>query len=191
MLEFRRDARRWLEAVRKGERLLLTYRGEPVARLEPVRSGASAVPEDDPLLRIEDFAVDGARTASFVQRLIGAGGRLVSTDYVLDESYTLAKARSGSRAALALMDVVEQTSALESRVDRLGASRPSAEAVPSIPRSGLLLYRLHELRRHATARFDGGPHRGRALPDRRLQPASGSLTAATPTPPRVGGQGLA
>lgn len=60
MLELRRDARRWLEAVRNGERFVLTYRGKPVARLEPVRSGASDVPEDDPLLRIDDLAVDGA-----------------------------------------------------------------------------------------------------------------------------------
>lgn len=60
MLELRRDARRWLEAVRNGERFVLTYRGRPVARLEPVHSETSGVPEDDPLLRIDDFAVDGA-----------------------------------------------------------------------------------------------------------------------------------
>lgn len=60
MVEFRRNARRALEAVRRGERFLLTYRGEPVARLEPVRPEPSAVPEDDPLLRVDDFAVDGA-----------------------------------------------------------------------------------------------------------------------------------
>lgn len=59
MLELRRDARRWLEAVRNGERFVLTYRGKPVARLEPVRPETSDVPEDDPLLRIDDFAVDG------------------------------------------------------------------------------------------------------------------------------------
>lgn len=59
MLELRRDARRWLEAVRNGERFVLTYRGKPVARLEPVRSETSDIPEDDPLLRIDDFAVDG------------------------------------------------------------------------------------------------------------------------------------
>ena len=59
MLDLRRDARRWIEAVQRGERLLLTYRGEPVARLEPVRPEGAEVPEDDPLLRIEDFAVDG------------------------------------------------------------------------------------------------------------------------------------
>ena len=59
MLEFRRNAKRALEAVRRGERILLTYRGEPVARLEPVRPEPTTVPDDDPLLRIEDFAVDG------------------------------------------------------------------------------------------------------------------------------------
>jgi prevent-host-death family protein len=59
MLEFRRNARGALDAVRRGEPILLTYRGEAVARLEPVRSGAVPVPDDDPILRIEDFALDG------------------------------------------------------------------------------------------------------------------------------------
>lgn len=59
MLEFRRDARRILEAVRRGERLVLTYRGEAVARLVPVRSEPESVPDDDPIFRIDDFAVDG------------------------------------------------------------------------------------------------------------------------------------
>jgi len=59
MLEFRRHAKRALEAVARGERIVLTYRGQAVARLEPIRSERSAVPDDDPLLRIEDFAVDG------------------------------------------------------------------------------------------------------------------------------------
>ena len=59
MLDFRRDARRTLAAVRRGERLLLTYRGRPVARLEPVRDDRAAPVEDEALLRIEEFAVDG------------------------------------------------------------------------------------------------------------------------------------
>lgn len=59
MLQLRRDAKRWLEAVRRGEPLLLTYRGKPVARLEPVRAESAAVPDDDPLLNVDDFAVDG------------------------------------------------------------------------------------------------------------------------------------
>lgn len=60
MLEFRRNAQRTLKAVLRGERFLLTYRGKPVARLEPVRPESAEVPEDDPLLRVDDFAVDGA-----------------------------------------------------------------------------------------------------------------------------------
>jgi antitoxin (DNA-binding transcriptional repressor) of toxin-antitoxin stability system len=59
MLEFRRNARKALDIVGRGESVLLTYRGVAVARLEPVRTASAAVPEDDPLLRIEDFAVDG------------------------------------------------------------------------------------------------------------------------------------
>jgi prevent-host-death family protein len=59
MLEFRRDARRALEAVRRGERLLLTYRGKPVARLEPVEPDVREVREDDSLLHVDDYAVDG------------------------------------------------------------------------------------------------------------------------------------
>ena len=68
MLAFRRNAKGALAAIRRGERLLLMYRGRPVARLEPVPEEPPAVPEDDPLLRIEDFAVDGP------------GGRLSNRD---------------------------------------------------------------------------------------------------------------
>lgn len=59
MLEFRRNTRSAVAALRRGERLLLTYRGEAVARLEPVVPEAPVVPDDDPLLRVDDFAVDG------------------------------------------------------------------------------------------------------------------------------------
>ena len=46
-------------------------------------------------------------TSGLVSRLVADGIRLVSTDYVLDESYTLARARSGTEAALALLDMIE------------------------------------------------------------------------------------
>jgi prevent-host-death family protein len=36
MLEFRRKAAGVLKQLRKGERFVLTYRGQPVARLEPI-----------------------------------------------------------------------------------------------------------------------------------------------------------
>ena len=59
MLEFRRNAKRALQAVQRGERVLLTYRGKAIARLEPVSGEISEVAPDDALLRIDDFAVDG------------------------------------------------------------------------------------------------------------------------------------
>lgn len=68
MLEFRRATRRYLSAVQRGERLLLTYRGRPIARLEPVRDGAAPGAEADALLRLDDFAVDGP------------GGKLVNAE---------------------------------------------------------------------------------------------------------------
>jgi antitoxin (DNA-binding transcriptional repressor) of toxin-antitoxin stability system len=76
MLEFRRDARRALEAVRRGERLILTYRGRAIARLEPVREAAAAAPGDDPLLRLDEYAVDGPRgklTNNEIDRLLYGG----------------------------------------------------------------------------------------------------------------------
>jgi len=36
MLEFRRDAKNVIERTKRGERMILTYRGKPVARLEPI-----------------------------------------------------------------------------------------------------------------------------------------------------------
>ena len=64
MLEFRRDARRVLAAVRRGERLVLTYRGKPVARLEPVATSRGAPMEEDALLRLDEYAVDGPGVAA-------------------------------------------------------------------------------------------------------------------------------
>jgi predicted nucleic acid-binding protein len=138
MLEFRRNARLALEALRRGEQLLLTYRGRPVARLEPVRADATEVPEDDPLLHLDDFAVDGpggplpngeidrrdpnhTLTAWLVRRLIKEGARLVTTDYVLGESCTLVKARSGPDAALRLLELLDETVALD--VEWIGPER--------------------------------------------------------------------
>ncbi len=44
MLDFRRDARTVIERVRRGQRVLLTYRGRPMARIEPIVPDAT--PED-------------------------------------------------------------------------------------------------------------------------------------------------
>lgn len=59
MLEFRKDALRTLRAVQRGERLLLTYRGKPVARIEPVRPTKAEAVQEDPIFRIEEFAIRG------------------------------------------------------------------------------------------------------------------------------------
>jgi len=51
--------------------------------------------------------------AALVRDLVKAGTRLVTTDYVIDESCTLAKARSGSVMSFRLLDLVRGTAALD------------------------------------------------------------------------------
>jgi len=57
MLEFRKDAEGILRRVAKGERFLLSHRGKPAARLEPVSSGSTDEAADDPFLTIGQRAV--------------------------------------------------------------------------------------------------------------------------------------
>ncbi len=54
MLEFRKDAEGVLRRVARGERLVLSHRGKPAARLEPLTDAAarSADPASDPFLGI-------------------------------------------------------------------------------------------------------------------------------------------
>ena len=52
MLEFRRDAGSVLRRVAKGERLVLSHRGKPAARLEPLAGPSSADSANDPFLSI-------------------------------------------------------------------------------------------------------------------------------------------
>lgn len=62
MLEFRRDARKALAAVRRGERIVLTYRGRPVAQLGPVAVSERELPPHDSLRRLRDYTFDGPRS---------------------------------------------------------------------------------------------------------------------------------
>ena len=62
MVELRRDAEGVLRRVRQGERLVLTYRGRPVARLEPYASPVAST--DDPLYRLAELSVDEGETPS-------------------------------------------------------------------------------------------------------------------------------
>ena len=52
MLEFRRNAEKVLQRIAKGERLLLSHRGKPAARLEPIDKPAAADTLHDPFLNI-------------------------------------------------------------------------------------------------------------------------------------------
>ena len=60
MLEFRRDAERILRRIRRGQRLVLTYRGKAVAQLLPVEQPTP--PSDDPLYRLVDHAEPGGES---------------------------------------------------------------------------------------------------------------------------------
>ena len=60
ILEFRHNAEGIIRRVQQGQRFLLTYRGRPVMRLEPV-----AQPEigaDDPFYRLGQLALPGRRS---------------------------------------------------------------------------------------------------------------------------------
>ncbi len=57
MLEFRKDAEGILRRIAKGERFLLSHRGRPAARLEPVVTDGPADLATDPFLTIGKRAV--------------------------------------------------------------------------------------------------------------------------------------
>lgn len=59
VLEFRRDAEAIIRKVRRGKRLVMTYRGKPVLRLEPIE--ASAPSPDDPFYRLARLATADGR----------------------------------------------------------------------------------------------------------------------------------
>jgi len=54
MLEFRRNAKAVIRKVWRGQRLIVTYRGKPVMRLEPIQ-GKSLGP-DDPFYKLAHLA---------------------------------------------------------------------------------------------------------------------------------------
>lgn len=69
MLEFRRDTGRIIARVQKGERLILTRRGKPVARLEPI--GSESVAADDPFYSLCDLAEPaGTLTNPSIDRIL-------------------------------------------------------------------------------------------------------------------------
>jgi antitoxin (DNA-binding transcriptional repressor) of toxin-antitoxin stability system len=59
LLEFRRHAVAVIRKVRQGKRLIMTYRGAPVMRLEPIGPGMPAA--DDPFYKIAQLATAEGR----------------------------------------------------------------------------------------------------------------------------------
>jgi len=62
MLEFRRDAEAIMRKVQQGKRLVLTYRGKPVMRLEPIRD--PELGPDDPFYTLAQLAIPGGSSLS-------------------------------------------------------------------------------------------------------------------------------
>ena len=54
MLDFRTRAEEIIQQVQKGEEMILTYRGKPVLRLQPL--GQREIADDDPFYAIDDLA---------------------------------------------------------------------------------------------------------------------------------------
>jgi uncharacterized protein len=53
------------------------------------------------------------RASTEVRRRLRSGTRLVTTDYVVDESCTLCKVRAGGAAPIRLLDLLDQTEAVD------------------------------------------------------------------------------
>jgi prevent-host-death family protein len=70
MLQFRRQAKAIIRKVQQGKRLIVTYRGKPVMRLEPIRP--QHVSRDDPFYSLAQLAVPGgeALTNEEIDRIV-------------------------------------------------------------------------------------------------------------------------
>ena len=64
MVELRSGASKVLSRLSKGERLILSHRGKPVARLEPFYSTGADVPENDPFLTVGSRATPSPKGAT-------------------------------------------------------------------------------------------------------------------------------
>ncbi|MEX2124688.1 MAG: PIN domain-containing protein [Woeseia sp.] len=70
---------------------------------------------------IEKNDAHHTRARSAVEKLLRAGRKLVLTDYIVDETTTLAKTRSGKRVAMRVLDLLEQSAGI--RIEWIGSSR--------------------------------------------------------------------
>ena len=76
MLELRQNAEAVVQDLRRGLALTLTYRGQPLARLEPIRPSAEDIPADDPLYLL----AEQAGLAKTDERLAQENARLTNRD---------------------------------------------------------------------------------------------------------------
>lgn len=73
MLEFRKNAKSILRRVAQGERFVLSHRGRPTARLEPIQGGKKADFANDPFLNIAGRAMPspkGKTSHSEIDRIL-------------------------------------------------------------------------------------------------------------------------
>lgn len=55
VLEFRKNAEKIIQLSKQGKRMIMTYRGQPVMRLEPIQE--DGIDKDDPFLQLDGIAV--------------------------------------------------------------------------------------------------------------------------------------
>ena len=60
MLEFRQRAEHVIRELRAGERMVLTYRGKPVARLEPITE--ARIDAEDPFYSLAELAAQDGQS---------------------------------------------------------------------------------------------------------------------------------
>ena len=61
MAEFRKNAEGILRRLKRGERFILSHRGHPAARLEPINAARVSDPASDPFLTIGRRAIPSPR----------------------------------------------------------------------------------------------------------------------------------
>jgi antitoxin (DNA-binding transcriptional repressor) of toxin-antitoxin stability system len=55
LLEFRKNAEKIIRCSRQGQKMIMTYRGRPVMRLEPILD--ETINNDDPFLQLDGIAI--------------------------------------------------------------------------------------------------------------------------------------
>jgi antitoxin (DNA-binding transcriptional repressor) of toxin-antitoxin stability system len=62
LLDFRKNARKIIRWSKQGQRMIMTYRGRPVMRLEPIRE--EKVTADDPFLQLQGIVTGKEKSLS-------------------------------------------------------------------------------------------------------------------------------